>query len=61
MSELEIVEVKGGGIMKKIKPLILLALVAGLAYKFTQMDESKKRFIIHLAKQAPYLPGRYYA
>ena len=52
---------KGGGIMKKIKPLILLVLVAGLAFKFTQLDESKKRFIIHLAKQAPYLPGRYYA
>ena len=46
---------------KKIKPLILLAVVAGVAFKFTQLDESKKRFIIHLAKQAPYLPGRYYA
>jgi hypothetical protein len=46
---------------KKIKPLILLALVAGLVIKFTQLDESKKRFIVHLAKQAPYLPGRYYA
>ncbi len=47
--------------MKKLKPLILLVLVAALAFKFTQLDESKKRFIIHLAKQAPYLPGRYYA
>jgi len=54
-------ETKEGGVMKKLKPLILLALVAGLAFKFTQLDESKKRFIIHLAKQAPYLPGRYYA
>jgi len=48
-------------LMKRIKPLILLALIAGLAFKFTQLDESKKRFIMHLAKQAPYLPGRYYA
>jgi hypothetical protein len=46
---------------RKLKPLILLALVAGGAFKFTQLDESKKRFIIHLVKQAPYLPGRYYA
>ncbi|MEW6553922.1 MAG: hypothetical protein AB1384_06520 [Actinomycetota bacterium] len=61
MSEYEIVEVKGGGMMKKLRPLILLVLVAALAFKFTQLDESKKRFIVHLAKQAPYLPGRYYA
>ena len=61
MTELEIVETKDGGMMKKLKPLILLVLVAALAFKFTQLDESKKRFIIHLAKQAPYLPGRYYA
>jgi len=46
---------------KKIKHLILLALVAGLVFQYTQLDESKKRFIMHLAKQAPYLPGRYYA
>lgn len=46
---------------KRIRQLILMALVAGLAFKFTRLDESKKRFIMHLAKQAPYLPGRYYA
>ena len=46
---------------KRLMPLILLVLVAGMAFKFTQLDESKKRFIIHLAKQVPYLPGRYYA
>ncbi|MDD3717582.1 MAG: hypothetical protein PHP28_02825 [Actinomycetota bacterium] len=54
-------ETKKGGMVKALKPLILLTLVAGLAFKFTQLDESKKRFIIHLAKQAPYLPGRYFA
>lgn len=46
---------------KKIKKLILLAIIAGMAYQYTQLDESKKRFIVHLAKQVPYLPGRYYA
>ena len=46
---------------KKLKKLILLAVIAGMAYQYTQLDESKKRFIVHLAKQAPYLPGRYYA
>jgi len=53
-------ETKKGGMVKALKP-ILLTLVAGLAFKVTQLDESKKRFIIHLAKQAPYLPGRYFA
>ena len=48
-------------LLRKLRPLILLALLAGLAFQFTQLDESKKRFLIHLAKQAPYLPGRYYA
>ncbi|MBN2026890.1 MAG: hypothetical protein JW854_09055 [Actinobacteria bacterium] len=61
MARKEDIEVAKGGIIKKIRPLILLALVAGLAFKYTQLDESKKRFIMHLAKQAPYLPGRYYA
>jgi hypothetical protein len=46
---------------KTIKHLVMLALLAGLAFQFTQLDESQKRYIIHLAKQAPYLPGRYYA
>jgi hypothetical protein len=46
---------------KKLKKLILVAVIAGMAYQYTQLDESKKRFIVHLAKQVPYLPGRYYA
>lgn len=45
----------------RLKTLILAALVAGLAFGFTRLDESKKRFILHLVKQVPYLPGRYYA
>ena len=46
---------------KKLKKLVLLAVIAGMAFQYTQLDESKKRFIVHLAKQVPYLPGRYYA
>jgi len=62
METVETIETaKEKGLLKKLKPLILLALIAGVAFKFTQLDESKKRFIMHLAKQAPYLPGRYYA
>ena len=46
---------------KKLRKLVLLAIIAGMAFQYTQLDESKKRFIVHLAKQVPYLPGRYYA
>jgi hypothetical protein len=47
--------------MKRMMPLLGIAVVALLAFLFAQLDESKKRFIVHLLKQAPYLPGRYYA
>jgi hypothetical protein len=52
---------KKKGKMKRIKPLLGLVIVAVLVMQYMQLDESKKRFIKHLAKQAPYLPGRYYA
>ena len=47
--------------MKRIMPLLGIAVIALVAFQITQLDESKKRFIVHLLKQAPYLPGRYYA
>jgi hypothetical protein len=46
---------------KRIKPFLGLVIAAVLVVQYMQLDESKKRFIKHLAKQAPYLPGRYYA
>jgi len=49
------------GLVGKALPLLLVGMAALLAFQFTRLDESKKRFIVHLAKQAPYLPGRYYA
>lgn len=47
--------------MKKTMPLLVIAAAVLLALQFARLDVSKKRFIVHLLKQAPYLPGRYYA
>jgi hypothetical protein len=46
---------------KHMKRLILLALAAGIAAGYLKLDESQKRYVKHLAKQLPYLAGRYYA
>ncbi len=61
MLKMEIAESDRKGLARRVLPLLLVGIAALLAFQFTQMDESRKRFIIHLAKQAPYLPGRYYA
>jgi len=53
--------VRGKHLKRKMLPLALIAMVMLLAFQLTQLEESKKRFIVHLLKQAPYLPGRYYA
>jgi hypothetical protein len=47
--------------MKRMMPLLAVTAIALLAFQFTRLDDSRKRFIMHLLKQAPYLPGRYYA
>ncbi len=47
--------------MKRMMPLAGMVIAALLAFQFTRLDESRKRFVMHLLKQAPYLPGRYYA
>jgi hypothetical protein len=49
------------GLARKALPFVLVGMLALLAFQFTQLDDSKKRFIVHLLKQVPYLPGRYYA
>lgn len=54
-------ELEKRGFSKKMLPLVLVGLTAMVVFRFTQLDASKKRFIVHLLKQAPYLPGRYYA
>ena len=44
------------------RKMLFLGIAAAAAYAwYSQQDESKKRFIKHLARQVPYLPGRYYA
>ncbi len=40
---------------------VLAVAAAAAAFAFSRMDESRRRFILHLLKQVPYLPGRYYA
>ncbi|MBN2026919.1 MAG: hypothetical protein JW854_09200 [Actinobacteria bacterium] len=54
-------EVRGKRSARKMLPLAFVAIAILLAFQLTQLDESRKRFIMHLLKQAPYLPGRYYA
>jgi hypothetical protein len=46
---------------KKMMPLFALTVFVVMGMQYSRLDESKKRFIKHLAKQVPYLPGRYYA
>lgn len=54
-------ETRERGLTGKALPFLLAAAAVLLAFQFAQLDESKRRFILHLARQAPYLPGRYYA
>ena len=44
-----------------LKTLLLLAAAGGAVAYWNGLDESRKRFLIHLAKQAPYTPFRYFA
>ncbi|MDI6873439.1 hypothetical protein [Candidatus Solincola sp.] len=46
------------GLLKRLLPL---GIAAALVLQFARLDESRKRFILHLVKQVPYLPGRYFA
>lgn len=50
-----------GGAAGLFKKLLPLGIAAAMALQFARMDESRKRFILHLLKQVPYLPGRYFA
>ncbi len=50
---------KRKGIVYKLMPLFLIVPIFAVLYM--RADISKRRFIKHLAKQIPYLPGRYFA
>ena len=45
----------------KVRLFVALIILVAVGMQYTKLDESKQRFIMHLAKQVPYLPGRYYA
>ena len=47
--------------MKRILPLLIGALIGALLVTwYTRLSASQKRFAVHLIKQAPYLPARYF-
>lgn len=46
--------------MKTFKRLFLLLAVAGLVVAWFQSSESTKRYLIHIGKQVPSLPYRYF-
>lgn len=47
--------------MRKLLPVVLFLVLALGIGQYMRLDDSKKRFIKHLVKQVPYLPGRYFA
>lgn len=46
--------------MKNMKKVLGAAVLLGLAAAYLTADESTKRYLIHIGKQAPYLPYRYF-
>ena len=49
---------EGGSL--RIGPVFALAALIVMIMQYTRLDEPKKRFITYLARQIPYLPGRFY-
>lgn len=48
------------GIAERARCLVVATLIVVLVLKYMGLDESKKRYIKHLARQVPYLPARYF-
>ena len=46
--------------MKNLKKALSIAALLGLAAAYLTADESTKRYLIHVGKQAPFLPYRYF-
>jgi hypothetical protein len=46
--------------MKTMKRLLFLAAVAGLVAAWFSASESTRRYIVHIGKQLPALPYRYF-
>ena len=45
---------------KKAKSLIRLGAIAGTVMVYLSLDESTRRYLVHIGKQVPYLPYRYW-
>lgn len=46
--------------MRKLRKVLFLVFVIGLAAAYFSASESTRRYIKHLGKQVPYLPYRYF-
>jgi hypothetical protein len=46
--------------MKTLKKLALVLVLAGLVAAWFQASESTRRYLIHIGKQVPALPYRYF-
>lgn len=45
---------------KSLKLVFFAAIVAAMAAGWFNMSLSTRRYVIHIAKQVPYLPYRYF-
>jgi len=45
---------------KKIKMAISAGALLGAVAAFLSLDESTRRYLVHIGKQVPYLPYRYF-
>lgn len=46
--------------MKNLKKVLGVAALLGLAAAYLTADESTRRYLVHIGKQVPYLPYRYF-
>lgn len=45
---------------RKLKGLLKVGALAGLVALYFSLDESTRRYLVHIGKQVPYLPYRYF-
>ncbi|MBC7229936.1 MAG: hypothetical protein H5T74_06045 [Actinobacteria bacterium] len=46
--------------MKNLKKALMVAGLLGMAAAYFAADESTRRYLVHIGKQVPYLPYRYF-
>ena len=52
---------RGGRTMeRKWRRLLKAGALAGLVALYFSLDESTRRYLVHIGKQVPYLPYRYF-